>query len=163
MEFDLTCSTCRRLVRILTEDLGELPRCLECGGQLLFDSSKDCDSSGTTTALDEAILSWIDETTIDSEKPSEGDGTCQHCGYAGMIRGDNVCPVCREVNPLQTPPGPPTVDCPNCGEAIVLLHYERGKTIVCPGCKYFLGCVILPTERAGGKARKGLFAGRPQR
>ena len=32
--------------------------------------------------------------------------------------------------------------CPNCGKAIDLRENDRGKTTICPNCKYFLGCVL---------------------
>jgi ssDNA-binding Zn-finger/Zn-ribbon topoisomerase 1 len=39
------------------------------------------------------------------------------------------------------------LDCPNCTGTIKLYESDRGKTIVCSDCHYFLGCVLLPEKR----------------
>ena len=142
MQLRLTCASCGEVARILTEDLGDIPQCPGCGHRFNVNSLSDGEATVERPRIDDIIVSWLSQSLDSSERDSAGDATCQRCGYAGMFRGDAVCPVCREVNPVQTPSGPPIVDCPNCGKAIDLLENDRGKTIICPGCKYFLGCVL---------------------
>jgi hypothetical protein len=37
--------------------------------------------------------------------------------------------------------------CPDCQRALLLAEDDRGKTVICPGCKRFLGC-LWPEDRA---------------
>jgi hypothetical protein len=46
------------------------------------------------------------------------------------------------------------VDCPGCGKAVEYSDKDRGKTILCPGCNYFLGCLI-PAEKHTYRKRRG--------
>ncbi len=133
-----------RLSRILSEDSVPFPPCPHCGHRLAVILAVDGEPIGVRPRIDDDIVSWLSQPadSNSSERDAAGDSTCQFCGYAGMIRGDAVCPVCQEVNPAQTPPGPPTVACPNCGQPIDLRENDRGKTTICPNCKYFLGCVL---------------------
>jgi hypothetical protein len=39
------------------------------------------------------------------------------------------------------------VNCPNCERKIEVYESDRGKTIICSDCQYFLGCVLLPEKR----------------
>jgi uncharacterized paraquat-inducible protein A len=146
MQLQLTCTSCGEVVDLLTENPGNIPQCPRCGHRFAVNSSSDGEPIAESPRIDDIIVSWLFQSPESSERNSTGDATCQWCGYAGMIRGDAVCPVCLEVNPDQTPPGPPTVNCPNCGQAIELLANDRGKTTICPGCKYFLGCVLPATK-----------------
>jgi ssDNA-binding Zn-finger/Zn-ribbon topoisomerase 1 len=155
MQLVLTCTTCGEVVRILTEDPGVIPRCPCCGRRFAVIASSDGEPAIESPRIDDNIVSWLSETPASSERNSAGDATCQSCGYAGMIGGDSVCPVCLEVNPTRLPARPPTVDCPNCGQAIALSDADRGKTTICPGCKYFLGCVVPPPKRLHRKLGGG--------
>jgi hypothetical protein len=38
------------------------------------------------------------------------------------------------------------IKCPECGHEIGVTAEDRGKTVVCPGCSYFLG---TPVEKPG--------------
>jgi len=142
MQLHLSCASCGEVVRILTEDPGHIPQCPRCGHRFAVISSSEGEPVAESTRIDDIIVSWLSQSPDTSDQDSAGDVVCQWCGYAGMIRGDAVCPACLAVNPAQTPPAAPTVDCPNCGQAIDLLEKDRGKTTICPGCKYFLGCVL---------------------
>jgi hypothetical protein len=142
MQLHLTCKWCGEVVRILGGDPGCIPQCPRCGQRFATISSSEREPIVESPRIDDSIVAWLTQSSDSSERASAGDGSCQFCGYAGMIRGDAICPVCQAVNPDQTPPGPPTVDCPNCGQAIPLVVNDRGKTTICPGCKYFLGCVL---------------------
>jgi len=55
--------------------------------------------------------------------------------------------------------GQHAVDCPNCRQPIEVHEKDRGKTIVCPQCNYFLGCVLRSEKRRYG-ARRFLSSGR---
>jgi uncharacterized paraquat-inducible protein A len=144
----LTCTSCGEDVRILIEDPDSIPPCPGCGQRFTVISIADDDPIDEAPRIDDIIVSWLSQPPDSSDEDSAGDAICQWCGYAGMIRGDAVCPACQAVNRAQTPPPPPTVDCPNCGQAIDLLENDRGKTTICPGCKYFLGCVLPATKHA---------------
>ena len=63
-------------------------------------------------------------------------------------RGDTICPACLAI--YRTRPESVRrrlMDCPNCQKPIELHESDRGKTIVCSECNYFLGCVLLPEKR----------------
>jgi len=74
--------------------------------------------------------------------------SCPACGETGSIlAGDDAeippCPRCGQPFAIEWSSA---LACPHCGRAIEIGEKDRGKTIVCPGCKYFLGC-LLPTEK----------------
>jgi uncharacterized paraquat-inducible protein A len=141
MRLDLICASCGEAVRILADDRGGFALCPSCGHRFGVVWASDSDPIAARPRIDDDIVSWLTQSSDSSVPDSAGDATCQSCGYAGMIRGDAVCPVCRAVNVAQASPAPPTVDCPNCGKAIALIESDRGKTTICPSCKYFLGCI----------------------
>ena len=43
---------------------------------------------------------------------------------------------------VEDAPVPPrNIDCPNCGRAIEVHDLDAGKSVICPSCNYFLGCM----------------------
>jgi uncharacterized paraquat-inducible protein A len=141
MQFAMTCESCGEVDRILVENSGEIPRCPRCGQTYTAIAEADNKPFTGNSAIDDIVVSWLDRTPSASEPASAGEGICQSCGYAGMTRGQAICPACGALYRTPSPVVVPTVDCPNCGQAIELSANDRGKTTICPGCKYFLGCV----------------------
>jgi len=147
MQLHLMCTSCGEVVGILGEDPLEIPLCPRCGKPFAMIASSEAEAIAERPRIDDSIVAWLSQSSEPANRGSTGDATCQSCGYAGMIRGDAVCPVCQAVNPDQTPPDPPTVDCPNCGRVISVSGNDRGKTTICPDCKYFLGCVLPAAKK----------------
>jgi hypothetical protein len=100
---------------------------------------------------DDLIVSWLAPAAVPVER-SEATAArgCPGCGYAGeldQVGGCLVCPACAAEIP--TAPGGRIVHCPECAWAIGVSPEDRGKTIICPRCQYFLGDV----SRGGQGAR----------
>ena len=103
---------------------------------------------------EELIASWVVITA--QEPPSTApDTVCVACGYEGPMvpspDGDRgLCPACG--NPWQDRGGIfRRLPCPDCGRILLLTEQHRGKTVICPGCRTFLGGLI---DR-GGRQRRG--------
>jgi uncharacterized paraquat-inducible protein A len=103
------------------------------------------------------IASWIEPDPA-SERIISPDSACTACGYAGMTTEDDWgtrCPACGAVLPSHRTALKPQVirlvECPECGLEIGVTAEDEGKTVVCPGCSYFLG---TPVAKAGaGRVR----------
>jgi predicted RNA-binding Zn-ribbon protein involved in translation (DUF1610 family) len=103
------------------------------------------------------IAAWIDEAAGPSLAPAASDQVCTACGYEGEMPEDGQgtsCPACGVVLPGRrsdmTLRVIQRVDCPECGRQIGVTAEDAGKTVVCPGCSYFLG---TPKARAGRGGR----------
>jgi hypothetical protein len=112
-------------------------------------------------AIDEQVLSWLSQPSGSAPLSAGGDLTCRSCGYEGLmqydsVQGDTMCPACMAVYTTRPTGDRRVIDCPGCGQAVPYGERDRGKTILCPACKYFLGCLI-PAEKhryRTGSARK---------
>jgi DNA-directed RNA polymerase subunit RPC12/RpoP len=60
--------------------------------------------------------------------------------------GAVACPTCGELDRPPRRRGRSRTVCLDCGLIFELSSRDRGRTILCPGCNYFLGC-LLPIER----------------
>jgi hypothetical protein len=102
--------------------------------------------SSAAPRAEDLIASWV-ATSAPAESPStDRDTVCVACGYEGpMVASPDghpgPCPACGD-------PWPDRADiirkvtCPDCGEPLPLTEGDRGKTIICPGCRSFLGCLM---------------------
>ena len=158
MFIDITCSTCGEKSRVPTADDRDMLRCPECGRSYEGDSSKDDRSRWKDLAIDDAVLGWIARSSREPITESSDVDTCFSCGFEGSMpcdseRGIRICPACWAVRRDVPEERPHIVDCPQCGRPIDVFERDRGKTTVCPHCKYFLGCVLRSDKRRFGERR----------
>jgi hypothetical protein len=144
------CPACGGDGTILVEDPALLPRCPTCGHPL--GAMQPTGRSGQATVDTEQILSWLSESGPTQSSVSSPETTCATCGYTGPMerdpdRGGMFCPACLGAYRPRANRLTRTFDCPDCGTAFELAEHDRGKTIVCPACKHFLGCVWLEDKR----------------
>ena len=132
--------------------------CPACGAGWA-DADVSCPACGFVhpplPAAEELIASWV-VTSTPVESPSTArDTVCIACGYEGPMvpspDGDRgLCPACGD--PWQDRGGIiRKFTCPDCGQLLLLTEQHRGKTVICPGCRSLLGCLI---DR-GGRKRGG--------
>jgi uncharacterized paraquat-inducible protein A len=98
------------------------------------------------------IVDWLSSAASqDGPEPIRGELACPTCGYEGPMDRDGerpVCPACRSELPILA--GRRIVRCPGCGQAFGLSEEDRDRTILCPRCKRFLGCLVT-----GDRGRRG--------
>jgi hypothetical protein len=152
----LRCPSCGDQGWIFTEDPPTVTRCLRCSHPLEIQPSANPASLRETTAIDDMVVSWLSRSPAASQPESDADAPCRSCGLRGLVpfnspRGDMVCPTCLTIDRRATAPiqqlVQQLVECPNCTCPIKVYESDRGKTIVCSECNYFLGCVLLPERR----------------
>jgi hypothetical protein len=161
MFHQVTCSSCGEDGRVLAEDRQDLPSCPRCGGSLVWESPHSDEAEPPRDAVDADILSWLSQPlplpSPSSQPRASDDLDCPFCGYRGLMpfdsdRGDTLCPACLAVYQMRSLPGQQSVDCPNCEQTFEISDRDRGKTILCPVCHYFLGCLI-PAEKHSYRKR----------
>lgn len=133
--------------------------CPSCGQESPGTWSR-CPSCGTLLDDDDVIVRWV-------ASPTEGrslaaDSSCSSCGYTGPMdrHSDLVSEVCPACAAVQDQPGHANVligshkgSCPDCGFEIRLSEDDRGKTVICPRCKRFLGCLLRDERRKPWRRR----------
>jgi hypothetical protein len=125
-----------------------------CGTSRSATGGKSPDCAPTA---DDEILDWISGPV--RPKPLAEDVVCPTCGFAGeMIAGRNevTCPACLALYPkfaggrglvLMR------VRCQGCDLAIGVTDGDRDRTLICPRCKYFVGCVLHRPRRSAWRTR----------
>jgi hypothetical protein len=123
--------------------------CPACGAGW-DDADASCPACGfvnpASPPVEDLIASWVVTSTPPEPPSAERDTVCLACGYEGPMESSpdghrGPCPACGD-------PWPELggiirkVACPDCGEVIPLTGEHRGKTIVCPRCHSFLGCLV---------------------
>lgn len=135
-------------------------RCPTCG-ERLDGSGRPCPSCGSA-AGEEWAAAWVSEPAAAAGGTAEAERLCPGCGYLGpLIVGEDeaVCPACYVVLPktsavLEREPALWQITrCPGCQLALAVTEADRDRTIVCPRCKYFLGC-LLKGQRRHRSARR---------
>jgi hypothetical protein len=129
--------------------------CPACGAGWA-DADVSCPACGFVhpplPAAEELIASWVVASTPAESPPTARDTVCVACGYEGPMvpspDGDRGrCPACGE--PWQDRGGIiRRSTCPECGQLLLLTERDRGRTVICPGCRSLLGCLL---EREGRK------------
>ena len=158
MFIDIICSTCGEHSRIWTADEHHAPRCPRCGRFFDRDSRADDQSRTEDLAVEDAVIAWLAQSSREPATESAEVDTCFSCGFEGSMpcdseRGIRICPACWAVRRDVPEESPHVVDCPQCGQPIDVYERDRGKTTVCPHCKYFLGCVLPSDKRRFGQRR----------
>ncbi len=144
MQLQLTCTSCSEVVGILSEDSVPFPPCPHCGHRLAVILAVDGEPIGVRPRIDDDVVS-LAVAAVGLGLVRAGCGRRFNLPILWLRWHDSRGRRLSRVpggQPAQTPPGPPTVACPNCGQAIDLRENDRGKTTICPNCKYFLGCVL---------------------
>ena len=146
----ISCPACGEKGRILTDNESDFPNCPLCGQALeaepVYIATPACEEP---TVSD--IVAWLSE-----QDPAGGHGvgitTCSSCRIEQMAlyesdRGELVCMVCLTLERGRHKASCTLVDCPDCREPLELYEVDRGKTVVCPHCHHFLGCLLHPEKR----------------
>jgi DNA-directed RNA polymerase subunit RPC12/RpoP len=149
------CSNCGEHGWILSDEPTVAPRCLRCSHRLEVEpAGVDGNSRGSVT-VDDTVVSWLSQPSLVPSPRSDAVASCVSCGFEGLMqydsqRGDTICPACLAVYRSRPERGRQLLDCPNCQRPIEIHESDRGKTIVCPECNYFLGCVLRQEKRRLG-------------
>ena len=112
--------------------------CPRCGARFVLEP----------VIIDETVTSWIGMGPVPtsagpSRLPLGTAGHCAVCGYSGPMLADETmaypdCPACGASQRDRAIGRWLRVECPECEKPI---EAERGKSVVCPHCKRFLGCL----------------------
>jgi hypothetical protein len=126
--------------------------CLRCGQQLDVGPERPQNHPKKAALDEDVVLSWIMEKPPPAETEKNVRPKCVSCGTDNLMlcdspRGDTICLTCLEVFRTRPLPVLRTADCPNCAREILIYEVDRGKTIICAGCHYFLGCMLEPEKR----------------
>ena len=149
------CPNCGEHGWILAEEPTVAPRCLRCSHRVEVEPVSVEWPLREESAIEEAVVSWITQPSHVPVAQTVEVASCVYCGFEGLMkyespRGDTICPACLAIYRTGPEPIQQLVDCPNCQERIQVHESDRGKTIVCPACNYFLGCVLRPEKRRFG-------------
>jgi hypothetical protein len=146
------CPNCGEHGWILADEPTVAPRCLRCGHRLELEPAVVGGNSRESYAIDDTVVSWLSQPAIPRETESDAVASCVCCGITGLMeyespKGDAICPECLANYGSRPEPLQQLTDCPNCQKTIEVHESDRGKTIICPECNYFLGCVLRPEKR----------------
>ena len=148
----LRCPNCGEHGWILSDEPTVAALCLRCSHRLEVEPVADEETPRETPAIEDAIAAWLSQPVIPAAPENDAVASCVSCGFEGLMpcdspRGDTICPACLAVFRTKPEPVQQLIDCPNCQGPIEVHESDRGKTIVCPACNYFLGCVLRPKKR----------------
>lgn len=148
MHAHISCPTCGEDGLDVVETEGEVVTCPRCGTRLAF--------APVTTEDD--VASWLGTAPARAEPPQSGEaGNCPACGYYGPMLADASlaypdCPACGASQRDRATGRLVRMACPECCEPV---EAERGKSVVCPHCKKFLGCLNPEEKKARWWRRLG--------
>ncbi len=149
------CPKCGEHGWILSDELTVAALCLRCSHRLEVEPAAFERLPREKSPIEEAIVSWVSQPPHAPMARTVAVASCVYCGFEGLMpydspRGDTICPACLAVYRMKPEPAQQIIDCPNCHTAIEVYEADRGKTIVCPACNYFLGCTLRPEKRRFG-------------
>jgi hypothetical protein len=159
MPINVVCPACGDHGTLLVDDSSAVPHCPVCGQPFAI-VSLDAEAC---PAADDEILEWVAQAGATREPEPTTDPLCQSCGYTGPMELDRAglrmfCPACLSVCERRVAILVGQSICPHCGGTFELYEHDRGRSVLCSHCKYFLGC-LLPVERPEYR----LFGGRRAR
>jgi hypothetical protein len=145
------CPACGEHGWIISDE-PTLACCLRCGRQLDTGPDRPRSDSKTAAPDEDVVVSWLLETAPPPEAEGCAGAKCVACGCDDLMpcdspRGDTICMCCLEVFRTRPLAVKRLVECPNCAREIKILEADRGKTIICADCHYFLGCMLEPEKR----------------
>jgi hypothetical protein len=149
------CPNCCEHGWVISEGVTNHPRCLRCGHRVEFKPAAFEAAARESSTFDDAVVSWLSDAPLAPLPASAAVASCRSCGFEGLMqydsaKGDTICPACLAVYWRRPNRRHPVIDCPNCRRPIEVHESDRGKTIVCAGCNYFLGCVLRAEKRRFG-------------
>ncbi|MGO8843382.1 MAG: hypothetical protein ACLQF1_20340 [Methyloceanibacter sp.] len=149
------CESCGVDGILLADESSDVPRCLQCGQPFQVESPGKGYSRGGGPPTEDLIATWLSHSPVGPPPAKSYDFSCRFCGYLGPKPRKNwlgvvACPGCGEVDRPRKRRGRTRAVCPDCCLVFELSGRDRGRTVLCPGCNYFLGC-LLPVERARNK------------
>jgi hypothetical protein len=147
----VTCVACGVDGILLADESTGVPRCLQCGRPFRVSSVEEARPRVERRPTEELIATWLGPGPGLPDSAKFFEFACRFCGYLGPTppkdrMGVVACPACRQ---FERPPrrnGRSRTVCVNCELVFELSAHDRGRTVLCPGCNYFLGC-LLPIER----------------
>jgi hypothetical protein len=147
----VTCVSCGIDGILLADESSDVPRCLQCGQPFHVGSRAKRHSGVRSRPTDDLIATWLSEGPVGPPPVKSYEFACRFCGYLGPTPhkdrlGMISCPACGEVARSRRKYGRSRTVCPDCCLVFELSAHDRGRTVLCPGCNYFLGC-LLPLER----------------
>jgi hypothetical protein len=149
----VTCVSCGVDGILLADESRDFPRCLQCGQPFRVRASSPAKGESRVGGrlTDELVSTWLSEGPPLPRPARSFEFVCRSCGYAGSKPpkdrfGARVCPRCGELDRPRPRYGRSKTVCLDCGLIFELRSRDRGRTILCPRCNYFLGC-LLPIER----------------
>jgi hypothetical protein len=148
----LQCPNCGDRGWLMSDESIVVPACLRCGHRLDVERAESRLPSRDTPTIDDDVVFWMSQMGAAKAPSSEPVAICSECGFEGLTpfdspRGDTMCTACFAVSWTGPRPVQQLVNCPNCERKIEVYESDRGKTIICSDCQYFLGCVLLPEKR----------------
>jgi hypothetical protein len=149
------CPNCGEHGWVLSDEPTVAPRCLRCGHRVEVEPPAVEVTPRDSRAIDDTVASWLSQPSLAPMPRSDAVACCVSCGFGGLLpcaspKGDTYCPTCLAIYRAAPVPVQQLEDCPNCQKPIEVYECDRGKTIVCPECNYFLGCVLRPERRRFG-------------
>ncbi len=159
MNVDVICLACGEAGSILVDDEGDIPGCPRCGKPLAFDAGRVYERAMPSRKIDDDVVSWVSRPFEPADAKKGVDAICSVCGDGVLMPlvsdlADAICLSCLasiETKPVLTYR---EVDCPGCGEVVRYSDLDRGKTIICRACNYFLGCLVPPEKHAYRRRRE---------
>jgi hypothetical protein len=146
------CATCGIDGILLADEGGEIPQCLQCGRPFQVTSPAERLSFRRAEPTEDLVASWVSGETVPFVRAplAFDDFICRVCGYRGPAEKKDgwryrSCPACGEFDRPPTKYPKPKALCPECELLFEISAHDRGKTVICPGCHCFLGC-LMPVE-----------------
>jgi hypothetical protein len=146
------CPNCGEHGWILAEEPTVAPRCLRCSHRLEVEPAPFETIPHERSVIDDTVVSWLSQPPLVPLPRIDAVASCVSCGFEGVMQydsrgGDPMCPACLAIYRPRPLSFQQFINCPNCQQPIEVLECDRGRTVVCPECNYFLGCVLLPEKR----------------
>ncbi len=153
MDFRFVCYGCGVYGHISVGPEAGILKCPRCASVISIEPTGDASRDALDRPVEEMIASWVSESGESREAQPDVRTLCPSCGLDGVMscdsaRGDTICPSCMTVYWREKPRGYGTVACPGCARTVEFSDLDRGTTIICAACKYFLGCLVPPEKHA---------------
>ena len=148
----LQCPNCGDHGWLISDETTVVPVCMRCGHRLALERAESRLPARDTSTFDDDVVFWMSQLEAAQAPSTDPVAKCSECGFEGLSpfdspKGDTICPACFAVSWTGPRPVLPAHRLPQLHAAIEVHESDRGKTIVCADCHYFLGCVLPPEKR----------------